>query len=89
MEVPKGKKGTFERQAMYHAEAHTLMQIYTKTGGNMPPVLTIYVDRVACSSCQAVLPDLVKNMGIDTLKIVLSDRRQPVVTKDGFFGDWQ
>lgn len=89
MEVPKGKKGTFERQAMYHAEAHTLMQIYTKTGGNMPPVLTIYVDRVACSSCQAVLPDLVKNMGIDTLKIVLPDRRQAVVTKDGFFGDWQ
>ena len=89
MEVPKGKKGTFERQAMYHAEAHTLMQIYTKTGGNMPPVLTIYVDRVACSSCQAVLPDLVKDMGIDTLKIVLPDRRQAVVTKDGFFGDWQ
>ncbi len=55
----------------------------------MPPVLTIYVDRVACSSCQAVLPDLVKNMGIDTLKIVLPDRRQPVVTKEGFFGDWQ
>lgn len=87
--VPRGPAGNFARQVLYHAEAHTLMQIYQDSNGQMPTELTLYVDRIACSACQNTLPDLVEIMGIETLTLRLDDGRIATVTRDGFEGDWQ
>jgi hypothetical protein len=65
------------------------MKIYDDTGGQMPSNLTIYVDRIACSSCQNNLPNLIENMGVENLTIKLPDGRSAVVTKGGFVRDWQ
>lgn len=89
LEIPAGPAGRFARQVLYHAEAHTLMQIHRDSGGQMPAEMTIYVDRIACSACQNTLPDLVRVMGIETLTVRLDDGRIATVTSDGFFGDWQ
>lgn len=87
--VPRGPAGNFARQVLYHAEAHTLMQIYEDADGQMPAELTLYVDRIACSACQNTLPELVRTMGIETLTLRLNDGRIAIVTEDGFEGDWQ
>ena len=87
--IPAGPAGNFQRQTLYHAEANTLMKIYNDTGGQMPSNVTIYVDRIACSSCQNNLPNLVDAMGVQNLTIKLPDGRSALVTKDGFVGDWQ
>ncbi len=87
--IQAGRPGSFARQALYHAEAHTLMQIYENTDGEMPAELTLYVDRIACSSCQNTLPIIISAMGIETLTIRLAKGRIATVTEEGFVGDWQ
>lgn len=58
---------------VFHAEAHSLMRAYEKTGGNLPAKMTMYVDRLTCGICSKYLPELMHEMKVDTLDIVMKN----------------
>ena len=94
LKIPAGKAGANSRQALYHAEAHTLIQVFMKTNGNPPKNLTIYIDKLACNNCRKFLPKLLKDMGINSLTIIEQKRgstgaaRTAVVTQQRFQPGW-
>lgn len=69
-----------QAQALFHAEAHSLMRAYEKLNGAMPKNITMYVDRLTCGPCQSALPDLIKSMGIETLTIQTKSGRVGEIT---------
>jgi len=78
-----------EAQMTFHAEAHSLMRAYEKTGGNMPTEVTIYVDRLSCGTCQNYLPELTESMGINQLDLHFKDGRTASIIDGMFEGNWQ
>ena len=65
--------GRGEGQIVWHAEGHSLMRAYEKTGGNMPSYVNMFVDRVSCPNCRTHLPKLADEMGIDNLILNFKD----------------
>ncbi|WP_304957226.1 RHS repeat-associated core domain-containing protein [Xenorhabdus sp. PB30.3] len=63
--LSKDEKGT----SAFHAEGHALMRAYEKSGGVMPKEITMYVDRQTCGHCERFLPALMKEMGIEQMKL--------------------
>lgn len=62
-----------DAQSLFHAEAHSLMRAFEKTGGNLPSEMTMYSDRVSCSFCQKNLPVLMREMNVDKLMLKFKD----------------
>jgi hypothetical protein len=81
--------GRGKDQVFFHAEAHSLMRAYEKTGGNMPSRVNMYVDRLSCGICQTYLPRLTRSMNIDELSFTFKDGRAAVIRNGEFIGDWQ
>ena len=73
-----------QAQALFHAEAHSLMRAYQKTGGKLPRELTLHVDRLTCGPCQGALPDLIREMGIERLIIRTKSGRIGEIVGDTF-----
>lgn len=67
--------GQGEGQIVWHAEGHSLMRAYEKTGGNMPSSVNMFVDRISCANCRTHLPKLVNEMGIDNVNLTFKNGR--------------
>jgi hypothetical protein len=66
--------------ALHHAEASALIAAFEKTGGRLPKVLTLYVDRVSCAqNCRVVLPYLANEMGIEELTLIFKNNQRAIV----------
>ena len=76
-------------QFLTHAEAHSLMRAYDKTGGNLPANMSMYVDRASCSFCRApdALPRMAREMGVENLTLHFKDGRTGIIRNGAF--EWQ
>ena len=59
------------------------MLAFEKRGGRASRMAMV-VDRPSCGTCQTYLPDMVDQMGIETLTLYFTDGRIGVI-EDGFF----
>lgn len=73
-----------QAQVVFHAEAHSLMRAYEKTGGNMPSTVNMYVDRISCGTCRSYLPKLSQSMGIKTLNLTFKDGKKGKIENGRF-----
>ena len=64
-----------EGQVVFHAEAHSLIRAFDKSDGNLPSTINLFVDRQTCGNCQRFLPELMHEMGVDTLNITMKNGR--------------
>ncbi|TWI33881.1 DUF4781 domain-containing protein [Paracoccus sulfuroxidans] len=62
-----------DSQMIFHGEADALMQAYAANGGEMPSSVTLHTDNPPCGSCRNDLGQLANEMGIDNLRIEVSD----------------
>ncbi|MCQ2995017.1 hemagglutinin repeat-containing protein [Pseudomonas syringae] len=68
-----------EGQVVFHAEAHSLMRAYEKTGGKMPSEMTLYVDRKTCGNCARYLPEIMHEMKIDVVNLVMKNGQKVTI----------
>ena len=71
-------------QFLFHAEAHSLMQLHQRRGGDMPAEVTLYVDRPTCPFCQSGLPSMMDEMGIQRMVLEFSNGTRAEIV-DGVF----
>jgi hypothetical protein len=63
--------GQKPNDSVYHAESHALLGAAVENGGTLKGRhLAIYVDRIMCPSCEAVLPLLALKLGNPTVTII-------------------
>ena len=62
-------KGEIPNDALYHAEATTLLRAARDNGGSLAGKnLDVYVDRTLCGSCMRVLPYFTRELGYPTVR---------------------
>ncbi|GAA4049408.1 hypothetical protein GCM10022213_21620 [Parerythrobacter jejuensis] len=52
-----------------HAEFHAILAMWRANGGDMPDVVELYVDRIACGACRKHLESVRRIFGIPTLVV--------------------
>ncbi|WP_397386271.1 deaminase [Paenibacillus sp. VCA1] len=75
------EKGYFEgkrygqglTQVLTHAEAHSLMRAWKKSGGNLGDEVVIYVDRLTCGICQGGFPLVKEFLNLKNINIISKD----------------
>jgi MafB19-like deaminase len=57
-------------QVFTHAEAHSLMRAYRRSGGKLAEEVTMYVDRTSCGNCQNQLAVIMEVLGVKKLNVI-------------------
>ena len=73
----KGAKhyGDGAAQVLTHAETHSLMRAWKRTGGNLGEQVTVFVDRLTCGNCRTYLKEVKEAMNIKELTVVTKGGR--------------
>lgn len=65
-----------QAQFLSHAEAHALIRAH-QAQGSLPRTIIMHVDRPTCPNCQRHLPALMRELGVDEIRIYWTNQANP------------